>query len=72
MGKADYRKQKAGKSFPGDVSRDIKIQMLEKPRGSIRVFAWQSIPEKAARAWAKGVKRRMNKRFRRRSKAELR
>lgn len=71
MNKADYKKQKAGKSFPGDVSRRIKIAMIERPKKNIEVFPWQYITPQAARVYRAIVNQRKNKRFRQRSKAEL-
>lgn len=73
MNNADYKKQKAGKSFPGDVPRWAKIRMIEGKDSAIHYGGdiYQVILAKSARTYRKIVNDRKNKRFRQRSKAEI-
>ena len=75
MNRSSFKRQKAGKSFPGDVSRRTKIAMVENTNGVSIVYGGdyvQQVSAKACSGYRKEIAERKNKRFRQKSKLELR
>ena len=67
--KTRYKRAKFG-CLPGDLSKRVKIAMLE---GStpIEVFPWQIINDKCAKSYRKDFQKKANRKFRHTAEKEI-
>lgn len=66
---SNYKRTKMG-CLPGDISKQMKIAMLEGDV-PIQVFEWQTISAAAAKSYRKDHHKKANRRHRRGAKKEI-
>ncbi len=69
MNKSRHKRSKFG-DLPGDLSKQVKINMLE-GNTPIQVFPWQTINDKCAKSYRKDFQKKANRRFRHNANKEI-
>jgi len=69
MNKSRHKRTKFG-CQPGDLSKRVKIAMLE-GNTPIEVFPWQTVNDKCAKTYRKDFQKKANRRFRHNTDKEI-
>jgi len=69
MNKSRHKRAKFG-DLPGDLSKSIKIAMLE-GNTPIEAFPWQIINDKCAKSYRKEFQKKANRKFRHNSEKDI-